>query len=62
ENYYLSTRTITSDNTIYQVLEEGKIFVGSPNDKLGIRPTIYLNSNMKTIEGKGTKSNPYKVE
>ena len=61
-NYFLSTRTITSDNSVYQVEEDGSIYAGSPKKKNGIRPTLYLDANIDIKNGTGDKQNPYLIE
>ena len=59
--YFLSTRTITSTNSIYQVLDNGRITAGDLTDELRVRPTIYLKSNLKVVSGSGIESDPYKL-
>lgn len=61
DNYFLSTRTITSDGNIYQVLEDGKIYVGSVNDKQYLRPTLYLKPDATVSSGTGTSNDPYMI-
>lgn len=60
--YFLSTRTITSDNSIYEVLEEGRIYAGELTDELGLRVTLYLKPDIAILSGKGTSENPYVIE
>lgn len=61
DKYFLSTRTITSQNDIYQVLEGGRISIGDLTDELRVRPTIYLKSDLSIISGSGIESDPYKL-
>ena len=61
EGYFLSTRTITTENTIYQVLENGIIYAGYLTDELKVRPTIYIKADLIIESGKGTKKDPYKM-
>lgn len=60
-NYFLMSRTITSDYTIYQVLDKGRIYAGSLYDSLGVRPTLYLKGDLTVIEGNGTSDSPYRI-
>lgn len=61
ENYFLSTRTITSDGTIYEVLKEGKIYAGATSDEQRVRPTIYLKPDLTTNSGTGSIDDPYTI-
>ena len=60
--YFLATRTITSDNSIYEVLEEGKIYAGELTDELGLRVTMYLKPDIAILSGEGTNESPYVIE
>lgn len=57
--YFLATRTKTTDNNIYQVLENGRIYAGDLTDELRLRPTLYLKSDLAINSGSGTKKDPY---
>ncbi|HPF82694.1 MAG TPA: DUF6273 domain-containing protein [Bacilli bacterium] len=61
ENYFLSTRTITSDGTIYEVLEDGKIYAGSLKDEKRLRPVIHVKPDVTVNSGSGTKEDPYMI-
>lgn len=61
DNYFLSTRTITSDGTIYEVIEDGKIYAGSTSDKQRVRPSIYLKPDIVVNSGSGTVNDPYMI-
>ena len=61
EKYYLATRTLTSDNSIYQVLEDGKIYIGNLKEEMKIRPTLHVKPDLKILSGSGTKDDPYKL-
>lgn len=61
DQYFLSTRTITSDGTIYEVLKEGKIYAGSIKDEQRVRPTLYLKPNLIAISGNGSINDPYMI-
>lgn len=61
DHYFLSTRTITSDGTIYEVLEDGKIYAGSRKDEKRVRPTIYLKPDISVSGGNGKKDDPYMI-
>ena len=61
EKYYLATRTLTSDNSIYQVLEDGKIYIGNLKEEMKIRPTLHVKPDLKIVSGSGTKDDPYKL-
>ena len=61
DNYFLMSRTITSDDTIYQVLEDGKIYAGSLNDQMRLRPTLYLKADLTVTSGTGNSNDPYKI-
>lgn len=60
--YFLATRTITSDNSIYEVLEEGRIYAGELTDELGLRVTMYLKPDIAILSGEGTNESPYVIE
>ena len=59
ENYLLMSRTITSDKTIYQVTEAGKIFAGTLESEKYVRPTLYVKPNIKIVKGDGSLKNPW---
>lgn len=60
--YFLSTRTKTTENSIYQVLDNGRIYAGAVTDELRLRPTLYLKPDLTVNSGTGTKSDPYIIE
>ena len=57
DNYFLMSRT--SNGTIYQILENGKIFEASLNTETNIRPTLILKNTINIKSGKGTKDEPW---
>lgn len=59
--YFLSTRTKTTDNNIYQVLDDGRIYAGDLTDELRLRPTLYLKPELTVSSGNGTKKEPYMI-
>ena len=59
--YFLGSRTITSDNNIYEVLEDGRIYAGVLSDELRIRPTICLKKDLVIISGNGSSKRPYVI-
>ena len=59
DNYLLMSRTITSDKTIYQVLENGKIYVGNLDSEKYVRPVIYVNPNIEIKKGSGSANDPW---
>lgn len=61
DNYFLSTRTITSDGSIYEVIKDGKIYLGAVSDKQRVRPTLYLKNDIVVNSGSGSISDPYKI-
>lgn len=61
DRYYLATRTLTSENTIYQVLEDGKIYVGNLKEEMKVRPTLYLKPDLEIKNGTGSIDDPYKI-
>jgi len=60
ENFYLST--MTSDNKVWYVSDEGKLNKSDGNDIYGIKPVIKFKENLDLISGNGTKDNPYVIE
>lgn len=61
DNYFLMSRTITSDKMIYEVLNDGKVYAGSISDERYLRPTLYLKGDI-LVEGDGSINNPYMVK
>jgi len=57
--YFLATRTKTTDNNIYQVLEDGRIYAGDLTDELMVRPTLYLKADLAIQSGSGIQKDPY---
>jgi hypothetical protein len=53
QKYFLASRTKTTENNIYEVLEEGRIYAGDVSDELRLRPTLYLNPNIAVSSGTG---------
>lgn len=58
--FYLST--FDKDNNIWYVNNDGKVENKDGDNIYGIRPTITLKSNSKSITGDGTKDNPYIID
>lgn len=58
--FYLST--LDKDNNIWYVNANGKVENTDGNNIYGIRPTITLKSNSKSISGDGTIDNPYIID
>ena len=46
---------------IYQVLEDGKIYIGNLKEEMKIRPTLHVKPDLKIVSGSGTKDDPYKL-
>ena len=58
--FYLST--LDKDNNIWFVNDSGNVSSADGSDIYGIRPTITLKSNSKSIAGEGTIDNPYVID
>lgn len=58
--FYLST--LDKDNNIWLVNDSGNVSSADGSDIYGIRPTITLKSNSKSIAGDGTIDNPYVID
>ncbi len=58
--YYLST--LDSNNNIWYVNDNGNVSSADGSDIYGIRPTITLKSNSKSLSGNGTANNPYIID
>ena len=58
--FYLST--LDKDNNIWFVNDSGNVSSADGSDIYGIRPTITLKSNSKSISGDGTLNNPYVID
>ena len=58
--YYLST--LDSNNNIWYVNDNGNVSSANGSDIYGIRPTITLKSNSKSLSGNGTANNPYIID
>ena len=58
--FYLST--LDKDNNIWFVNDSGNVSSADGSDIYGIRPTIALKSNSKSIAGDGTIDNPYVID
>lgn len=58
--FYLST--LDKDNNIWFVNDSGNVSSADGSDIYGIRPTITLKSNSKSIVGDGTIDNPYVID
>ena len=61
-NYFLLSRTIDSDNNIYEVLDNDQIYAGNPSDKSNVRVTMYLKPDIILEEGLGTRDKPYIIK
>ena len=61
-NYFLLSRTIDSDNNIYEVLDNDQIYAGKPSDKSNVRVTMYLKPDIILEEGLGTRDKPYIIK
>jgi len=57
ENYFTMSN---SDDSVWAVSSDGKLYETSLNMKLGVRPVIVLSNNIK-LSGKGTNESPYKI-
>ena len=53
------SRTITSDKTVYQVLENGKIYVGNLTSEKHVRPVIYVKPDIEIKKGSGSANDPW---
>ena len=58
--FYLST--FKDDGNIWYVNNNGNLSNADGSDIYGIRPTITLKSNIKSISGNGTKDTPYIID
>lgn len=61
-NKYFYLSTFDKDNNIWYVDNDGKVENTDGDNIYGIRPTITLKSNSKSIAGDGTKDNPYIID
>ena len=59
KNYYLSS---VNNNEIWYVSQSGKLKTDNGENIYGIRPTITLKSTAKQSSGKGSKTEPYKID
>ena len=49
-----------SNDSIWSISEDGKVYESSVDIKLGVRISLYLENSV-ILEGKGTFENPYKI-
>ena len=56
------TLTPYSASKVRIVLQSGIMSTALPSNGNGIRPSINLKSNVKIVDGNGTKDNPYRLE
>ena len=65
-NSYYWTLNTSNDNKAYYIHSGGGINNDLENNEslysYGVRPVIYLNSNVEFLSGDGTKENPYIIE
>ena len=65
-NSYFWTLNTSNDNKAYYIHSGGGINNDLGNNEslysYGVRPVIYLNSNVEIVSGDGTKENPYIIE
>lgn len=65
-NSYYWTLNTSNDNKVYYIHSGGGINNDLGNNEslysYGVRPVIYLNSNVEFLSGDGTKENPYIIE
>lgn len=65
-NSYFWTLNVSDDKKAYYIHNEGglnnEVSSGTTYYSYGVRPIIYLNSNMPYLGGEGTSDNPYIIE
>ena len=65
QNTWFMTRNNSSNDTQYYLTNKGTISIANVSDTTSnfqVRPTFYLNSNVKKSGGTGTVSDPYRIE
>lgn len=61
EDFFLNT--LNKDNNFYYVTSSGELSVSELTTKAyGVRAVITISGDVKLLSGKGTKTNPYKIE
>ena len=58
-NQWTLTSSASYSYYAFFVLSYGFVYIGNPNATNGVFPALYLNSNVKIVDGEGTESNPY---
>ncbi|MEG0995246.1 MAG: hypothetical protein RSE91_04710 [Bacilli bacterium] len=59
KDYWLLTASATNSSLAYKVVSYSNIYQETTNRSLSLRPTVYLNENIKLNGGNGTYTNPY---
>ncbi|MBQ3306780.1 MAG: hypothetical protein IJG68_01145 [Bacilli bacterium] len=59
--WWLATANIANDSEVFKVDQWGIVTVDNAATYATVRPVIYLNTNTRFKEGKGTKTEPYTV-
>lgn len=62
EDYFLMTRQNNYEDTIYKVVENGKIFADYIESSSHVRPAISLKADIIVKSGNGKKDDPYIIE
>ena len=58
---YTITASSKNNQNVVKINSEGSIEIARIGDKISIRPTVYLATNLR-IEGSGTREDPYKIK
>ena len=61
DNWWTITAYEFTNDEAYEIVSDGSIFDYSVEYDLAVRPAVYLSSDI-TLSGKGTSSNPYRIE
>lgn len=58
--WFILTTSQSGPATVWSIWDDGVVSWASPNQLLGIRPALYLNSNVY-LKGNGTIENPFEI-
>ena len=61
-NVWTLTPSTSKNDVIYTVGSDGTVYSDSIGKTKYVRPVLYLDSNIKITDGKGSKEEPYVVE
>ena len=54
------TSRITNSRYVFNVISTGRLnYIGSDNTNYGVRPVVFLKSNIKIVDGDGSSTDPY---